>query len=382
MKKRFYRIEDDLKRAGLEFNSGKGVLASIWKRRIGKSTACNNLMIDNWEKNDFKKKCLYIRNTLEEVKAFARTFNNINVGNYLIQGTHIYKIFIDNVTGKEIKNKRIIVGMVGTISTFSKLKSQMGDTNFNLVIYDEFNGIDGAAALDAQAFYRMLPKNQYFSLLELIASIEGDSEDLLVVMMGNKVDSQNDILLCWGIEIPQITPEKYQLSIRDKKVDGVNFKIRFINGGNSEYADLHKGNQLFKALAKYDKPCERYFNNNDFYIKQNRNVISRLRMEHLKGECTHIAMNDNLITIKEASDGYIYLYENWDDIDENEIIYPLNFNAFAEFSNCVTWNEEDQVQWAIALTDAIKEQRVFFSSNWLKHNIIFWLGKMVTYGTI
>lgn len=376
----FYSIYDDLKRADLKFNDGKCVLASIWPRRIGKSTACNKLMIDNWEKHQFTKKCLYIRNTLEEIKAFARTFNVMNQGQYIIQGTHIYKIFMDEITGREIKSKRIIVGIAATISTFSKIKSQLSDTNFNLVVYDEFNGIDGAAALDAQTFYKQLPKNQYFSFLELIASIEGDSDDLLVIMMGNKVDSQNDILLCWGIEIPEKAPETYQLSICDKNVDGTNFKIRFINGGYKEYESLHKGKQLFKALATYDKQCERYFNNNDFYKKQGKNVVSRVRMENVEGDIQYLALNENLITFKTTEDDILYFYESWEEVEETEEIYPLNFQAFAEFSNCINWERDDQAEWALNLIDAIKDERVYFASNWIKYNIICWIGKLVSNG--
>lgn len=376
----FYSIYDDLERAEIKFNDGKAMFATIRKRRIGKSTSTLKLMEDNWEQSNYQNKCLYIRNTQEELKTFARTFNVKFANRYLMQATHIYKIFVDPVTEKEIKSKRIIVGMVGSLSAFAKLKSVMENTNFNLVIYDEFNGIDGAQALEAQNFHRMLPKNQYFSLLELISSIEGDSKNLLVILIGNKVNSQNDILLCWGIEIPQTSPDYYQLSIRDKQMDGTKYKIRFINGGNKEYEDLHKGNQLFKALSTFDKPCERYFANNDFYQKQDKNVISRLKMEPLNGEKAYLGLGENLICLKEVEDK-IYIYEEWED-KENIEVYPLDFKAFLHFENAIDWGEEDQIEWGRNLSDAIKEKKVYFASNWLKHNISFWLERKVKYGII
>lgn len=385
MEKRFYNIYDDLIRAGIvshpnEEWKGKHCLAVVRDRRIGKSYSLNELMIDNWERHNFEKKVLYIRNTKEEVDSYARTFNVVNAGKYYMSKTHIYKIELD-ANGKEIKLNRKIVGLVGSLSTFAKLKSQISDTNFNLVIWDEFNECEGLSPTNAMMYYKSLHKSQYFSFLELLASIEGDSDDLLTLLIGNRVNSQNDILLNWGIEIPTDPPKEYTLDIRDREIDGGNYTIRFINGGYSEYQDLHKGNQLFKALATFNKECENYFIKNDYYIKQTPNVISRSRIDEISGEYTYLALGGSLIRMVEDDSGNMYLTEEYHG-DTTKQYYPLNFEAFVEFQNCIHWEKDDQANFAIGVTNMIKDNKVFFSTNWLKYNFIFWLDRTVKYGVI
>ena len=135
---KFYDIYDDLIRAGIvqeygEQWKGKHMLMTIRERRIGKSTSINRVAEENWLRNDHNCKILYIRNTQEELDAFAKTFNVKYANKYLMTKTHIFKIECD-MFGKELKKERKIIGLCGAISTFAKLKSLVENTNFNLVI--------------------------------------------------------------------------------------------------------------------------------------------------------------------------------------------------------------------------------------------------------
>ena len=383
---KFYDIYDDLIRAGIvkdygEQWKGKHMLMTIRERRIGKSTSINRVAEENWLRNDHNCKILYIRNTQEELDAFAKTFNVKYANKYLMTKTHIFKIECD-MFGKELKKERKIIGLCGAISTFAKLKSLVENTNFNLVIWDEFNGVDGVDFQTATKFYQSSDRNMFFNFCELISSIEGDSKDLLVVLIGNKVNSQNDILLNFGIEIPEEAPKTSELTTLDREIEGTTFKIRFINGGSNEYPNVHSGNQLFKAIASYNKQCERYFAGNDFYIKQSYNVISKNRMDQVEGDISFLALNNTLIAMIEGEDGNYYLHEWYDKQPSEANIFPMNFLAFTEFQNCVVWDKKEQQAYAISIIDNIKDGKVFFASNWLKYNFLFWLGKVSCFGAI
>lgn len=357
---------------------GKAIAAIIAKRRIGKTWALEDLIVENWEESNYQNLLLYIRTTDEELKAFARSFNVKYANQYKISGTHIYKIFCDE-TGKELVNKRIIVGLVGAISTFSKLKSLIVETNFNLVVWDEFNGYDGLQSRDAENYFTKLDRSQYFYLLELIASIEGKSKDLLVLLIGNKVNSQNDILLNWGIKIPQVKNDYDIWTNCDVTYDGTPYKIRFCNGGFEEYKEVNKGNQLFKALATYDKRCADYFNNNDFFQKQDNSVISRLEVPtDIEPKC-YFQLGKNTIALYD--DGDKYYFDEVYEVDETKDIYPLSFNGFI-YSKALVWEEDDAREFADAITDEYKNGNVFFTSNWLKCNFIVWLKEFSSYGLI
>lgn len=357
----------------------KSVLALIAKRRIGKTWAIEELFIENWERSNYQNLLLYIRTTDEELKAFARSFNVKYANRYKISGTHIYKIFVDN-KGKEIVNQRIIVGLCGAISTFEKLKSLIIETNFNLVVWDEFNGFDGLQSREAENYFTKLDRSQYFYLLELIASIEGKATDLLVLLIGNKVNSQNDILLNWGIKIPQVKNDYDEWTNCDVEFEGSKYKIRFCNGGFEEYKEVNRGNQLFKALATYDRRCADYFNNNDFFQKQDNTVISRVDIPSDSELRCYFQLNKNLIAFYEK-DGYYYFDEYFDNPENDKEIYPLSFNGFI-YSKALLWPHEDAQEFADFITDEYKNEKVYFTSNWLKCNFIVWLKGFSSYGLI
>ncbi len=77
--------------------------------------------------------------------------------------------------GKELKKERKIIGLCGAISTFAKLKSLVENTNFNLVIWDEFNGVDGVDFQTATKFYQssdricsLISVNWFHQLKEIV----------------------------------------------------------------------------------------------------------------------------------------------------------------------------------------------------------------------
>lgn len=376
--KKFYEIRHELERSGIDLKDGwwygKAVLAILHKRRIGKSTSSLKLIEEMWEHFEYKRKLLYIRNTEEELKTFKNSFNVKFANRFKIVNNHIFKIFVDE-TGKEIINKRIIIGICGAVSTYEKIKSLIDGTDFYLVLWDEFNGYD-----DNVDFLSHIDKTQYFYLLELIASVEGPSEDMLVLLLGNKVNSQNDILLNWNISIPN-EPNDYDVwESRDKVLDGQLYKIRFCNGGVKEWAEVGLGNQLFKALATFNKKTDKYFVKNDFFQKQGDNVKASLYITERK-VIYYIAFKEILIEYGIWKEGFYF-----DEIEDEPIpgvkIFGFDVEGFINNPKACETSQEALSEFLSLIADLIKKKICYFTSNWLKYNIINYINMEVRYGYV
>lgn len=331
-----------------------------------------------WEEFNYTRKLLYIRNTEEELKTFRNSFNVKFAGRFKIVGNHIYKVDVDEF-GKENMNNRIIIGICGAVSTYEKIKSLIDGTNFYLVLWDEFNGYD-----DNKDFQTHIDRTQYFYLLELIASVEGPSEDMLVLLLGNKVNSQNDILLNWNITIP-IESNDYDIwESRDVTLDGSLFKIRFCNGGKKEWAEVGLGNHLFKALATFNRKAHNYFVNNDFYQKQDRTIVASNVIDKREIIC-YITVKDIIIEFGCWEKGY-YFDEAESNVGENKLsprkIYGFDVEGFINFKGAMETTRDEWMEFLTSVANKIKEEKCYFTSNWLKFNIISFIQMEVRYGMI
>lgn len=377
--KKFYEIRHELEKSGIDLDDkgwwyNKAVLAVLHKRRIGKSTSSLKLIEEMWEHFEYKRKLLYIRNTEEELKTFKNSFNVKFANRYKIVNNHIFRIFTDE-TGKEIISKRIIIGICGAVSTYEKIKSLIDGTDFYLVLWDEFNGYD-----DNEDFQTHIDRTQYFYLLELIASVEGPSEDMLVLLLGNKVNSQNDILLNWNISIPK-TPNDYDIwESRDVTLDEQEYKIRFCNGGVKEWAEVGLGNQLFKALALYNKKAKNYFVNNDFFQKQDGTVIAPLYVIGREVEC-YIAFKNTLIEFGTWKEG-LYFDEADDDPPPGAKVFGFDVEGFINNANACETSHEAIGNFLSGIVEYMKKGVCYFTSNWLKFNIVNFINMEVKYGII
>lgn len=385
----YFNIKDKLVDCGIikdkqSWWTGKQSIIVVAARRIGKTTSIWDLATEMWESSNYTKLLLYVRNSEEELKAFARTFNVDYKGKYLIQGTHIYKVTVDS-DGKE--HKTAIIGLVGAISTFSKLKSTIKNTNFHMVFYDEFNGMDTLADETGMQFFSQLNGDLYYYWTELLITIEGASPDLLAVITGNKVNAQNDILLTLGIEIPYDNNAEDIWTDRSVEIRHQNIPIWFLNGGSKMYEDIIDTHLLTSAFATYNPRCNAYYNENSFFQLPSKNVISRYNMVKDNPKY-YFGFKKSVICLyeHETPDGETVYY--FDEIDafkyrdelEKVKIYPLDYETYITYKTSILWDDDDKEDIADQLTDWIKNEKVFFSSNWLKANVTIWLRNNNSYG--
>lgn len=388
MVKEYFNIKEKLVDCGMigDQNSwwtGKKSLIVVAARRIGKTTSIWDLAIEMWEKSNFTKLMLYVRNSEEELKAFKKSFNEDYKGRYLASGTHIYHTICDN-EGKIIK--KTVVGLLGAISTFSKLKSAIRNTNFHLVFYDEFNGMDTLSKSEQVQFFNKLEGDLYYYWTELLITIEGKSNDLLAIITGNKVNAQNDILLKLGVELTyDNNPEDIWID-RSVVFKGHNVPIWFLNGGSEQYESIKETHLLTSAFATYDPKCNIYYNENGFYQPPSKNVISRYRMKKDIPRY-YFGFKKSIICLYEDPDPDLNYYY-FDEVEmpknaeliKNEHIYPFDYESFVTYKNAIIWDDDDKTETADQLTQWLKDEQLFFSSNWLKANIMIWLKNNNSYG--
>lgn len=388
MVKQYFNIKEKLVDCGMLQSqggwwTGKQAIIVVAARRIGKTTSIWDMAIEMWETSNFKKLMLYIRNSEEELKAFAKSFNEDYKGRYMIRDTHIYHTICDP-EGKILKKS--VVGLVGAISTFSKLKSAIRNTNFHLVFYDEFNGMDTLVGAEQMQFFNKLEGDLFYYWTELLITIEGASPDLLAVITGNKVNAQNDILLKMGVELtydnnPEDIWVDRTVTFKDHKVP-----IWFLNGGSKQYESIKETHLLTSAFATYDPKCNTYYNENGFYQPPSKNVISRYRMNK-EIPRYYFGFKKTIICLYEDPDPKKDCYY-FDEIEmpkneeliKNETIYPFDYECYTTYPNAALWDDDDKAETADQLSDWLKNEKIYFSSNWLKANIMIWLRNNNSYG--
>ena len=293
MSLKYFNINERIERLGIP-TTGKNVYLCIAPRRIGKTTSTIMRADKTWEDSNFNDKVLILRNTMEEIKELKDGFNGETfINKYRIIGNSIFKIYVDQ-NGKEFVHQRKLIGKVGSLSTFANKKSSIESTNYKLIIYDEFNSLDE----DDYTTARSLKKNQFFTFLEAIASYEGASDDLLVVIIGNKVDASNDILLEMGIENQDLHDDGDIIKL---KVDDFNVTVE--NVSQNEFKELfEKKKILAKGLATLNEQTNAYFNEGKF-LKTLDNRI-RAKKNFIGWEPTKIIyiLNDTYIVEKMKDD--------------------------------------------------------------------------------
>lgn len=355
----YFNIRDRLKTLSIEIN-GKKVYLCIAPRRIGKTTSSVAMADDVWTNSNYTDKVLILRNTMEEIKELKDGFNGETFRNkYRIIGNSIFKVDIDPVTGKEFLQNRRLIGKVGSLSTFANKKSSIESTNYKLILYDEFNSLDE----DDYTMVRSFRKNQFFTLLEAIASYEGASDDLLLLIIGNKVDASNDILLELGIENQDLHDEG---DVFRFNVEG--FDVVVENVSQDEFKELfEKKKILAKGLASLNMQTNAYFNEGKFLKTLDKRI--RAKKNFKDWEVTRIIykLNDTYILEKMHDD-----VRFWEEIHMTEtmleqfvmaeyVFISLDNNAWLTDKYCRRINKDELLE----LAELMKEELLIFSSRYV-----------------
>lgn len=383
----YFNLSTELVRSGLVKNYGdfwyktKGVFVYVGRRRTGKSTSIFLKLDWLWSKSKCTRKAVYVRNTMEEIKKFSKSFNSFweDKRYQIIDNSVIYRMFYDE-NGKELPKKRILIGYLVSLSTYQNNKSIGNIAGVSFVVWDEFNGYE-----DGKETFNDIKttRTQFFYFLELLASFEGSGKDLIFFLFGNKVNAQNDILMKFNVKIPKESADNdiwYQCDIKD--FEGKDWPVRICLQGKKSY-QTHYGNLLSRALATLDPQLNAYFVEGDFYQEPDESLITeRELLNHELEVINYFVLKENLIEYGTFDNDKFYMRligkAEFDDIE----IIGLDIRGFSYVKDSTSLSINELNKISLSIIQLIKERKLYFSSVWLKNNILFFAEQKVLYDNL
>lgn len=383
----YFNLSTELVKSGLVKNYGdfwyktKGVFVYVGRRRTGKSTSIFLKLDWLWSKSKCTRKAVYVRNTMEEIKKFSKSFNSFwdDKRYQIIDNSVIYRMFYDE-NGKELPKKRILIGYLVSLSTYQNNKSIGNIAGVSFVVWDEFNGYE-----DGKETFNDIKttRTQFFYFLELLASFEGSGKDLIFFLFGNKVNAQNDILMKFNVKIPKESADNdiwYQCDIKD--FEGKDWPVRICLQGKKSY-QTHYGNLLSRALATLDPQLNSYFVEGDFYQEPDESLITeRELLNHDLEIINYFVLKENLIEFGTFDrDKYYMRLIGKAEFEDIEII-GLDIRGFSYVKNSTSLSINELNKISLSIIELIKERKLYFSSVWLKNNILFFAEQKVLYDNL
>lgn len=383
----YFNLSQELVASGLVKNYGdfwyntKGVFCYVGRRRTGKSTSIYLKLDWLWTKSNYTRKAVYIRNSMEEIKKFSKSFNSFwkDKRYQIIDNSVIYKMYYDE-NGKEVIKNRILIGYLVSLSTYQNNKSIGNIEGVSFVVWDEFNGYeDGKNTFDDIKSTR----TQFFYFLELLASFESTGKDLIFFLFGNKVNAQNDILMKFNVKIPKESEDNdiwYQCDIKD--FEGKDWPVRICLQGKKSY-QTHYGNLLSRALATLDPQLNAYFVEGDFYQEPDESLITERELLSNDLEViNYFVLKENLIEfgMYDKDKWYMRLVAkaHFDDIEK--ISLDIRGFSFIQESSSLSLKELKKI--CLSIVELIKTRRLYFTSVWLKNNLLKFAENMVLFDNL
>lgn len=383
----YFNLSTELVRSGLVKNYGdfwydtKGVFVYVGRRRTGKSTSIFLKLDWLWSKSEYTRKAVYVRNTMEEIKKFSNSFNAFwkDKKYQIIDNSVIYRMYYDEM-GKEIRSKRILIGYLVSLSTYQNSKSTSNINGVSFVVWDEFNGYeDGKNTFDDIKSTR----TQFFYFLELLASFEGSGKDLIFFLFGNKVNAQNDILMKFNVKIPKESDDNdiwYQCDIKD--FEGKDWPVRICLQGKKSY-QTHYGNLLSRALATLDPQLNAYFVEGDFYQEPDETLITEKELLKHDLEIIHyFVLKENLVEFGmfEKEKWYMRLVAKTEFNDIEKISLDIRGYSYVEESSSLSLKQLKNI--CLSIVNLIKTRKLYFTSVWLKNNLLKFAENLILFDNL
>lgn len=232
-------------------------------RNMGKSYGTwDYIEKEIWEKFNYTKKIVYVRTNTEKLKKAKNAFKASYIGKYDVIGDVIYKIEYDE-KGKEIFDKRVEIGRFVDIENEHNYRSGAGKvnyTNYMLAFWDEFNE-------DTQ-----INKDLFNKFLMLYSTIKRQNKPFLFVVIGNKINANNDIFIKLQLDTQNHDFNKdYIQKIYSPK--SKHFIGYYVDIGFDTFKHLNDDDDIVRNLAEFDYNTDSIFNEGKFLKGQSYNVI-------------------------------------------------------------------------------------------------------------
>lgn len=271
-------------------------------RNMGKSYGTWDFIENEiWIKSNFTERIAYLRTNMTKLKQVKGFFNSKYRGKYLMTDTHIWKIALDE-NGKEIREQRIELGVV--IGVMNEENWRSGEfAKYRMIFWDEYNESTNHVGL-------------WEHWVNLFKTIERMTPNMIALLVGNKINANNDILVNLEIEIPDHTNQEQDFLITKKDHTGED-RIYFVDIANATFAHLNQENKLANIWATFNEKTDIFLNQGGYLERQKNDVIIyRTRIKPSKVIKYYVAYGQFLYEfgtfergvyfhkVNEAEDGY------------------------------------------------------------------------------
>ncbi|MEG1151099.1 MAG: hypothetical protein RSD51_03330 [Malacoplasma sp.] len=237
----YFNLEKTLKKFKLDCESDSLVLAIQGPRNVGKTTdALEYYFGENNVRVDENNKIGFLRMTDVQLKTFKSDFNAYYSNRFIISGELVYTLVSETIKIKDqeqtIYKRGVHIGYCGSINTYKNLKSVRA-SKLRYIFFDEYNEISTYVDL-------------YSNFINLFKTLSRFNK-IFLLMMGNRDTPNNEFMVKWKI-IPS-----------DKPIDNdifynVSKRIKFLELGFNQYADLENEKTIAYELASFDDNAKNY----------------------------------------------------------------------------------------------------------------------------
>lgn len=321
-------------------------------RNMGKSYGTWEFIENEiWLKSNFTQRIAYLRTNMTKLKSVKSFFNSKYAGKYLMTDTHIWKIELDE-KGKEIKERRVELGAV--IGVMNEENWRSGEfANYVMIFWDEYNESTTQPDL-------------FTHFVNLTKTIERMTPNLLIVLVGNKINQSNDILVNLEIE----TPAYNEMTDEEKNDDfvfayydedsGFPFLI-FVSIAYNTFKHLAQENKLANRLASFNDRTNRFMNGAEYLDKKPQNVLLyRTKILPTRKIKFYVSNNENIFEYGSFERG-VYFHKVEDKLPGYKTIALDLAGFYYEGDANNQLDKKDREDFAQLLINKNKNNQLFFT---------------------
>lgn len=315
-----------------------------------------------WIKSGYTERVAYCRTNLAKLKPVKSFFNSKYAGKYLMTDTHIWKITLDD-EGKEIKEFRIELGVV--VGVMNEENWRSGEfANYRMLFWDEYN--------ETRTY-----TDVYIHFVNLFKTIERMSNNFIAILVGNKINANNDILVNLEIELPNHLEQTEDFLVVRKDNEG-NDRIFFVDIADKTFEHLQQKSKSANVWASYNAQTNAFLNEGSYLEKVSENVIIyRTRILPTRVLKWYVSFGVNIYEYGSFERG-VYFHKV-SEYDPNYLVLSLDVLGDMTNEDARKFiSKQDYKDFATSLSLMLKNNQLFFSSFETKLELEWFILKYVS----
>lgn len=348
---------------GPEWNNKSFSMIIQASRNMGKSYGTWDFIEKEiWIKSGYTQRVAYCRTNLAKLKPVKSFFNSKYAGKYLMTDTHIWKITLDD-EGKEIKEFRIELGVV--VGVMNEENWRSGEfANYRMLFWDEYN--------ETRTY-----TDVYIHFVNLFKTIERMSNNFIAILVGNKINANNDILVNLEIELPNHLEQTEDFLVVRKDNEG-NDRIYFVDIADKTFEHLKQKSKSANVWASYNSQTNAFLNEGSYLEKVSDNVIIyRTRILPTRLLKWYVSFGVNIYEYGSFERG-VYFHKV-SEYDPNYLVLSLDVLGDLTNEDARKFiSKQDYKDFATSLSLMLKNNQLFFSSFETKLELEWFILKYVS----